>query len=331
MKLHRFLDHLDLGKRLTHRNLTIIPLHGNGDRGLDYMLGADAICAGLLEITEVSEGGSVPEVHVRSTCQKPVLLLEGEQLIGAKQNRIVNITILLPAKSTTRIPVSCVEAGRWRYASEEFEPGPLSHPKLRARTSHDVTHCLRASGTPHADQGAVWEEVDEALSVAGAVSHTAALADAIEHRKASLDDYLARARYPKGARGILAAIDGQFVALDLFDKPQTCERVWDRLVRSYAFDALPTATAKRRKVFRTAVARRLLEEIAAATPWRANAIGEGEHWRFETEGLVGSALVARRTCVHLAAFPRPGNGGTQAGPISPPSARRRWSDDTVVY
>ena len=37
MKLHRFLDHLDLGKRLTHRNLTIIPLHGNGGRGLDYM------------------------------------------------------------------------------------------------------------------------------------------------------------------------------------------------------------------------------------------------------------------------------------------------------
>lgn len=331
MKLKRFLEGVGLGERLTRHNLTVIPLHGDGHKQLDYVLGADAICAGLLEVTEVDESGVVPEVFVESVCGKRVLLLEGEQLIGAKQNRILNISILIPPKSRTRVPVSCVEAGRWNHTSRTFEPGPLSHPKLRARTSHDVTHSLRAGGRPRSDQSAVWEEVGCALKTVGAFSQTAALADAIEHRKTSLDDYVARLRYPKGARGLLAAIDGQFVALDLFDKPQTCERVWQRLVGSYAFDALPTA-GKRRKTFRTSAAERVLSDIASAPAWASVSVGEGEHWRVESERLVGSALVAHEACVHLAAFPRPTERADRGSGISPPSSRRRRRpDDGIVY
>jgi len=331
MKLAKFLERVEFGKRLTRRNLTIIPLHGNGHKRLDYMLGSDAICAGLLEVGEVDEGGVVPEVVVTSKAEKSVLLLEGEQLVGAKQNRILNISILLRPRSKTHIPVSCVEAGRWRDVSRYFAPGPLSHPKLRAKTSHSVTHFLREMRCPRSDQGMVWEEVDEAFEKVGASSPTAALSDAIEHRKTSLDDYVAKVAYPAGACGLLAAIDGQFVALDLFDKPETCERVWERLVRSYAFDALPTA-GRRRKSFRTATADKIVGEIADAPLWKAPSVGEGQHWRLETERLVGSALIARQTCVHLAAFPRPAGHTRRGDEISPPSVRRRARPDGgIVY
>jgi hypothetical protein len=40
---------------------------------------------------------------------------DGEQLVGAKQNRILNMTVLVAAETEVTIPVSCVERGRWGY------------------------------------------------------------------------------------------------------------------------------------------------------------------------------------------------------------------------
>jgi len=61
----------------------------------------------------------VPELAVVNDGDIHVLLLDGEELRGAKQNRMLNTTILLKPKSKTIIPVSCTEQGRWNYASAE--------------------------------------------------------------------------------------------------------------------------------------------------------------------------------------------------------------------
>jgi hypothetical protein len=65
----------------------------------------------------VSEGGDVPTLRLTSAADRPVLLLDGEELIGAKQNRVLNTTVLVAAHSRLTIPVSCVEQGRWAYKS----------------------------------------------------------------------------------------------------------------------------------------------------------------------------------------------------------------------
>ena len=57
----------------------------------------------------------MPDLKVINKSEVMVLILDGEELVGAKQNRIVNTTILIPAKETVLIPVSCVEQGRWSY------------------------------------------------------------------------------------------------------------------------------------------------------------------------------------------------------------------------
>ena len=43
-------------------------------------------------ITEVSEGGSVPELRVVNKGDARILVLDGEELRGAKQNRVLNTT-----------------------------------------------------------------------------------------------------------------------------------------------------------------------------------------------------------------------------------------------
>jgi hypothetical protein len=103
---------LQLDNPIGHRNLTLVPIRGQS-KELDYVLGADAMADGTLTVKEVSDSGIVNTLIVQNKSDKRVLLLDGEELIGAKQNRILNTTILIEANTTQKIPVSCVEQGRW--------------------------------------------------------------------------------------------------------------------------------------------------------------------------------------------------------------------------
>jgi len=58
-----------------------------------YLMLDEALAAGLASVTEVSVDGSVPELRLQNLAPSPVLILNGEELLGAKQNRVVNLTI----------------------------------------------------------------------------------------------------------------------------------------------------------------------------------------------------------------------------------------------
>src|SRR3982750_1835211 len=122
------LDSIVLGAEISHGNLTMVPLMrrtGDSDESAaGYILLDEAIQSGAVGITEVSGQGRVPELRVVNRGRAPVLIVDGEELVGAKQNRIVNLTILVAATSELTIPVSCVEAGRWRARSRTFTSAP---------------------------------------------------------------------------------------------------------------------------------------------------------------------------------------------------------------
>src|SRR5688572_9448535 len=83
------LDGLRVGPRTTFKKLTVFPLFKPTSVPPAYMTLAEALAEGLLRVTEVSSSGSVPELHVINTSDRPVFILDGEELIGAKQNRVV--------------------------------------------------------------------------------------------------------------------------------------------------------------------------------------------------------------------------------------------------
>jgi len=102
----------------------------------------------------VSEAGSVNEVFVLNKGESPVLILDGEILAGAKQDRVVNASILVGPRTELKIPVSCVEQGRWRYVAERFtESRRFSYARLRAQKAEQVAYSLHAFGAFGADQG----------------------------------------------------------------------------------------------------------------------------------------------------------------------------------
>jgi hypothetical protein len=109
------LESLAIGQPSQFQNLSIFPLHGGHSGRRNYLTLSEAFADGLAEISEVSEDGSVPVLKFENSADRPVLILDGEELVGAKQDRIANVTILAPAETTIRVPVSCVEVGRWDY------------------------------------------------------------------------------------------------------------------------------------------------------------------------------------------------------------------------
>src|ERR1043165_1664745 len=107
--IQNYLSSLRLGDPQAHRNIVVIPLIGLSYGGAGWLTLGEAIEQRLLVVAEGSQGGSGPEPKVSNRADRPVLLLDGEELIGARQNRVLNTSILLKERSETVVPVSCTE------------------------------------------------------------------------------------------------------------------------------------------------------------------------------------------------------------------------------
>ncbi len=287
-----------IGDPVRHESLTVFPLYSEPRGHVDYLLSDEAIQAGVVIVQEVSEGGSVPDLLVENSGGIRVLFLEGEELVGAKQNRILNTSVLLPAHSKIKIPVSCVERGRWSYKSEHFgSEGRHSPSKLRHALKASVSESLSRGDGHRSDQGRVWDEVDQQQTRLGVSSETDAMADSFQSRKPQIDEYSERFQYPDGASGLAVAIGDQIVAVDLFDNAATCRKVWKRLLSGFILDAV-VPTASTGQATQTSV-----EDTLTAlrnSSWnKVEPIGDGEEYRVTSaDGTQASALTFGDSLVH---------------------------------
>jgi hypothetical protein len=325
--LARTLNGIRSGTASTFENLTMFPLLDGAKGAPDYLTLDEALERGTARITETSEAGTVPELQFENRGEAAVLLLDGEELIGAKQNRILNLTILAPARQSVKIPVSCVEAGRWAQQSAEFAAAPRAYYATgRARKLREVTHSLVHAGERQADQGAVWRDIAEKAGRLSAASPTSAMARMYERHETDLDAFVRALPVVEGQLGALFAINGILVGLDLFDFPQTLRKLLPKLVRSYALDAVDAHGETPQELDPDAAAR-LLSATGGAHVQRFPAVGEGEDLRLDAPGVSGAALVARDRIIHLSAFraeegtPSSTRGGSAR--LSRSSIRRR--------
>ena len=127
-----------VGQPIRHQALSVFPLFTESSGPLNYLLSDEAIRSSMVLVEEVGREGTVPELLVENKGDTRVLFLEGEQLVGAKQNRVLNTSVLIPARAKIKIPVSCVEQGRWRYSTGKFDSS-------KAMSSSMLRYALKAS------------------------------------------------------------------------------------------------------------------------------------------------------------------------------------------
>ena len=96
------------------KNMEVIPVRINSHNPKDYLTLKRGISAGFVEITEC-EISTVGTVLARNNASIPLVLIDGDEIVGAKQNRIMNRSLIIQPKSTMPVSVSCTEQGRWHY------------------------------------------------------------------------------------------------------------------------------------------------------------------------------------------------------------------------
>ena len=287
-----------MGNPLRYEQLSVFPLFTQTSSPVEYILSDEAIGNSSISVEEISESGSVPELIVENRGDVLVLFLEGEELVGAKQNRILNTSILVAAHTTTKLPVSCVEQGRWRYRSATFEcSGSHSPSKLRRTLKRSVTRSLKARQGHRSDQQEIWREVHRQQEALEAASGTVAMSDTFESYRDRLTEFQDKLQYVDGAAGLAIAIGNEVVSVDLFDKPATCSKVWRRLLSGVVLDALETKpSGKQAEVADVGQVLAALDDL----PWEpVDPAGEGEEYRADSDtGNHASALTFDDALVH---------------------------------
>jgi hypothetical protein len=308
------------------QRLRLVPILGPSHQEPQYeLLRRETLSS--VQITEVSAAGSVPELRVTNSLDVRVFLMDGQELIGAKQNRILNTDVLVPAGGALSIPVSCVEQGRWRQVSPSFTSGKSASHRVRSSKLARVHQSLKTGRKHDAEQVEVWQDVAMSLAASETSSPTGALADAYAQRERELASFRRDLQLPNDAVGLAAFHDGKLQGLDLFDRHATLRYFWESLLDSYAIDFLaapinPTEPAQSGEAHAVQAAL----DAAAAARWEPfDSPGEGQDWRLSDPAYAGAALVWEdKVVIHLQLFPRQVMERADAQASDRPRLRRRY-------
>jgi hypothetical protein len=187
----------------------------------------------LAEITEVDEVGSVQDLKVKNRSDKYLLIYEGTLLKGAKQNRVVNATLLLPPLSSFVIPASCVEQGRWRHSSPRFESSAYNAPQFLRKS---IRSSISSSRDLKGRQAKVWDDISH-YSFEAKLSSPSSDFEDIYHRSDKKQSIFPQGLPLPAVTGIFLQAAGEW-SLDFVANEAAFASLLPRLLPGYEFPAM---------------------------------------------------------------------------------------------
>jgi len=241
-KVEAVFADLECGAPVRCGALTAVPLlSGKNGKTSSWISGKKALEKGTLVVEEIGDG-VVAKLRATNKGRKPVILIGGEGVKGAKQDRIVNITVVIPAAKTVVIPVSCVESGRWRFTGEKtFRGANFATGAIRAGLTDDVARRAAAGEREfRGDQDMVWSQVSNVAYSMNASSPTENLNDIYQARGEEIDEIKNALRPPAEATGIALFHGDKLLSLDIFKHSSLMADYWENIVGSVAIDYIAT-------------------------------------------------------------------------------------------
>lgn len=288
-----------------HKRLSVVQLLTAQQNTLEYISGPKAIKEDMIQVKEVSESGSVNNLFVFNLSKNYVFFMDGDILMGAKQNRVLNTSVLLAPNSKTTLPVSCVEQGRWHSISAKFmDSENITPPKIRAGKSRNVSESLRARSEFDAGQGEVWKNVEDYQVAFRVNSPSMSLADVYDKEKDNFDSFIKSFSINNDANGLAIFLDKQLINVDVFNRTDIYQEYFPKILRSAAMEIahLEDKTndiTDAEAAFKTVNVFDTLEKIEYT---EHPGVGSGKEKRFDTEELTGFELSYRSNLIHLTAL-----------------------------
>jgi len=294
---------IELGTPQTFRagGITVIPILMENNGGIDYLTLHQALEMDFISIAEVSETGDVNKLTVTNRGDKPVLILDGEQLVGARQDRVTNTTILVESHSKTIIDVSCTEHNRWYYTAGGYgftdSDFMMSHEIKKKKTS-SVSESLHHDRGFRSDQQEIWNDISSMNQRSDSYSPTGAMKDSFETHRITLDEYVATFPLVSKQHGLVVLINGRVEGLEMVSQEAAYGFFHEKIIRSYAIDALQEADHGIKPPLSTA--RKFVKKIPHCHEENFASVGIGKDFRFKSQSIIGSALVVDGTPVWFA-------------------------------
>jgi hypothetical protein len=214
--------------------------------------------------------GEVNRLVLVNNSSRPLVLLAGEIVTGGKQDRVVGKDRIIPAHGDADLSVFCVEPGRWTATSDRFHAydGNMAQPSVRAKAMGDkdqqkvweevhksnqgmaeVVAASPAGGVGAGSGGGIGSSESQRRAAAELSSTTSyARVMANDEVKKRMDEAVAPIAGPRSdvlrrlraqkAVGVVVAVNGRIIWADLFASTDLLSAYWEKLVRSYAAEAL---------------------------------------------------------------------------------------------
>jgi hypothetical protein len=299
-----WLKQLSLGDPQELAPYTLYPLCvGEAGPEPDLLLTHQAIGAQVLEILEKGEA-EVQELEALNKGKKPVLILEGDTLVGCKQNRVVARSVILGAKGKAAIPVGCMEQGRWECASESFGSGKMRiSPSVRRASTREVLEAKRSRREKvSVDQSRLWEDVQLCIDHSGADTPTSDYHAVIEEQSVAATERARTLETQPGQVGVLVMAGGAFLGLELAGHPDTWNELAERTLPAILMDATWLSEYVDEPASPGPDASAWLSRIQNAPVTLSPGLAQGIEVDVEDEDLGGSGLWFEEQLVHLAIF-----------------------------
>ena len=295
-ELKSYLGRLSVLAPEHHDGLTLYPIAAKGDFALAHLLTLDeALSRKALVVTELAEGAQVNTLLLENVSTRPIFVMAGEILRGAKQDRTMQNDLLIPPKSgKMKVSVFCTEHGRWVENSKAFESADQAVP-----------NSVRQAAKVEKSQRRVWRSIEQNQDKLNASAPTAAAKDvyAAPHVQRDLKPFLDRlsglsARHA-GVVGVVAAYGDRLVAVDVFGDDDLFRRLYPKLLRSYVVDVLNDKAQGR---FGANDARALLASATGGSWVRQGTEGVGAALALSQARTHGSALIDAPSTIHADVF-----------------------------
>ena len=274
-------------------------------------------------VPQNNTGASVNQLVLINRSRRPLLLLAGELVSGGKQDRVIGKDRIIPAGAPP-LPLSvfCVEHGRWTGVSQFAAAKTIVHPSVRERAAVDqkqaeVWDAVRSGTTAKAAPAAPapsmsMQDIQGAIDTNG---RTEAYEKIYQSRAVgvSIDDFVeeVRARFARATSGlkdervvgVVVAYGGEVAWSDIFASGDLFDHYWNKLLRSYAVEALarPTYRAVASRDNANSFLRRLNgRETEETEPgvYRWREINEGQLAQIELDALQPKHMTLHRLLLH---------------------------------